>query len=65
MLSKMHSGTDSAVVSVAGNNSSLSDDQIAELNAFYGLDKPILESYVDWRIRVWKEYIGTNNIKVV
>ena len=52
MLSKMHSGTDSTAVSVVGNNSSLSDDQIAELNAFYGLDKPILESYVNWLSKV-------------
>ncbi|KDN27857.1 ABC transporter permease subunit [Vibrio fortis] len=52
MLSKMHSGTDSAAVSVVGNNSSLSDDQIAELNAFYGLDKPILESYVNWLSKI-------------
>ncbi|ODP97999.1 peptide ABC transporter permease [Salinivibrio kushneri] len=32
----------------AGDSSALSDDQIAELKAFYGLDKPVLEAYVDW-----------------
>ncbi|GAB3535214.1 ABC transporter permease subunit [Photobacterium alginatilyticum] len=26
----------------------LSDEQIAELNAFYGLDKPIFEAYTEW-----------------
>ncbi|MFB9216797.1 ABC transporter permease subunit [Vibrio sinaloensis] len=48
MLANMHSGSDSASVSMAGNSTSLSDDQIAELNAFYGLDKPVVEAYIDW-----------------
>ncbi len=30
------------------SNNALSEDQIAELNAFYGLDKPIPEAYIDW-----------------
>ncbi|WP_087025195.1 ABC transporter permease subunit [Thaumasiovibrio subtropicus] len=29
-------------------NQTLSDDQIAELNAYYGLDKPILVAYWEW-----------------
>ncbi|WP_394247353.1 ABC transporter permease subunit [Vibrio profundi] len=52
MLASMHSGNDSASVSVAGNSSALSDDQIADLNAFYGLDKPIFESYVEWLSKI-------------
>lgn len=52
MLSSMHSGSDSASVSVAGNNSALSEDQIADLNAFYGLDKPVIESYLDWLSKI-------------
>ncbi|MDO6500401.1 ABC transporter permease subunit [Photobacterium sanguinicancri] len=32
----------------AGGNNALSDDQIAELNAFYGLDKPVFEAYTEW-----------------
>lgn len=30
------------------SGSTLSDEQLAELAAFYGFDKPLLESYVDW-----------------
>ncbi|EHH2448243.1 ABC transporter permease subunit [Vibrio vulnificus] len=52
MLASMHSGSDSATVSVAGNNSALSEDQMAELNAFYGLDKPVVEAYWDWLTRL-------------
>lgn len=52
MLANMHSGSDSASVSMAGNGTSLSDDQIAELNAFYGLDKPVLDAYVDWLSKI-------------
>lgn len=33
---------------VSSGNSVLSDDQIAELNEFYGLDKPIPEAYWQW-----------------
>ncbi|WP_039958637.1 ABC transporter permease subunit [Vibrio sinaloensis] len=52
MLANMHSGSDSASVSMAGNSTSLSDDQIAELNAFYGLDKPVVEAYIDWLSKI-------------
>jgi microcin C transport system permease protein len=31
--------------------SALSEEQLAQLNAYYGLDQPILKSYVDW---LWK-----------
>jgi microcin C transport system permease protein len=48
MLASMHSGSDSATVVVAGNSSALDETQIAELNAFYGLDKPVFEAYIDW-----------------
>lgn len=48
MLASMHSGSDSATVVVAGNSSALDETQIAELNAFYGLDKPVVEAYIDW-----------------
>lgn len=34
--------------SVTEGNNALSAGQIAELNAFYGLDKPVFEAYVDW-----------------
>ncbi|MBV7297494.1 ABC transporter permease subunit [Enterovibrio paralichthyis] len=31
-----------------GDNSALDEYQLAELNAFYGLDKPVLEAYWEW-----------------
>ncbi|MCG7498641.1 ABC transporter permease subunit [Vibrio sp. Of7-15] len=34
--------------SVTEGNNALSEDQIAELNAFYGLDKPVIEAYIEW-----------------
>ena len=52
MLASMHSGTDSASVSVAGNSSALSEEQIADLNAFYGLDKPVFEAYIEWLSKI-------------
>src|SRR5690606_282785 len=49
MLSKMQSqGDGAAAMTTAGGNSALSDEQMAELNAFYGLDKPVLQAYVEW-----------------
>lgn len=52
MLASMHSGSDSASVSVAGNSSALSEEQIADLNAFYGLDKPVFEAYLEWLSKI-------------
>ncbi|MBH9739538.1 ABC transporter permease subunit [Vibrio navarrensis] len=52
MLASMHSGNDTATVNVAGNNSALSEEQMAELNAFYGLDKPVFEAYAEWLSRL-------------
>lgn len=34
--------------SMAGASNALSEDQLAELNAFYGLDKPVFEAYSEW-----------------
>lgn len=34
--------------SVTDGNNALSEDQIAELNEFYGLDKPVIEAYIEW-----------------
>ncbi|NVC92152.1 ABC transporter permease subunit [Vibrio parahaemolyticus] len=53
MLSQMQSqGDGAASMTSAGGNTALSDDQIAELNAFYGLDKPVMEAYVEWLSRL-------------
>ncbi|MGF1687964.1 ABC transporter permease subunit [Photobacterium japonica] len=49
MLANMQAqGDGAAAMTSAGGNSALSEDQIAELNAFYGLDKPVAEAYIDW-----------------
>ncbi len=49
MLANMQAqGDGAAAMTSAGGNSALSEDQIAELNAFYGLDKPVLEAYTEW-----------------
>lgn len=49
MLANMQAQGDGAASMVtAGGGSALSADQIAELNAFYGLDKPVFEAYTDW-----------------
>lgn len=52
MLADMQSVSESASMNVAGSSSALSEDQIAELNAFYGLDKPVLESYLEWLSKI-------------
>ncbi|MDX1304067.1 ABC transporter permease subunit [Photobacterium sp.] len=49
MLASMQAKGDAASsMTTPGGSSALSEDQIAELNAFYGLDKPALEAYTDW-----------------
>lgn len=37
-----------AVSNEVGASTALSDDQIAQLNAFYGLDKPVTQAYWEW-----------------
>ncbi|MDO6544855.1 ABC transporter permease subunit [Photobacterium sanguinicancri] len=49
LLASMQAKGDVQSTSTAvGGNNALSDDQIAELNAFYGLDKPVFEAYTEW-----------------
>lgn len=49
LLASMQAKGDVQATSTAvGGSNALSDDQIAELNAFYGLDKPVFEAYSDW-----------------
>jgi len=40
--------------------SPLSSEQIEELKAFYGFDKPVLISYVTWLVKVLKFDLGTS-----
>ncbi len=39
-------------------SSVMSDDQIAELNAYFGFDKPIIVSYFDWLMKVFQFDLG-------
>ncbi|HIF9101352.1 TPA: ABC transporter permease subunit [Photobacterium damselae] len=49
MLASMHSQMDGGVsLSQSGESSALSQDQLAELNAFYGLDQPLTTAYINW-----------------
>ncbi|GAL30205.1 oligopeptide transport system permease protein OppB [Vibrio variabilis] len=48
MLANLHSQGDGGSLAISGSNSALSEDQIQELNAFYGLDKPVPQAYWEW-----------------
>jgi microcin C transport system permease protein len=43
-----------------GAHLELSADQIAELNAFYGLDQPFLAAYVEWFSKLFHGDLGTS-----
>ncbi|CAK6716364.1 ABC transporter permease subunit [Vibrio harveyi] len=59
MLANMQPQGDGASVSaVVGQNSALSEEQLADLNKFYGLDKPVTEAYVDWLSRLVQFDLG-------
>ena len=45
---------------VAGQNMALSDAQLLVLKEYYGFDKPLLESYVDWVIKVVQGDLGNS-----
>ncbi|PST87014.1 ABC transporter permease subunit [Photobacterium jeanii] len=48
LLATMQTQGDVQTTSDVGMSNALSEDQIAELNAFYGLDKPVFEAYTEW-----------------
>lgn len=48
MISKMQSQNEGGAAVSGGHSNALSPDQIAELNAFYGLDKPVTTAYIEW-----------------
>ncbi|MFD2176267.1 ABC transporter permease subunit [Veronia pacifica] len=48
MIASMQSQGDQAASQVAGGNTQLDEDQLAMLNEFYGLDKPIPQAYWEW-----------------
>jgi microcin C transport system permease protein len=43
-----------------GQTSPLSEDQLAQLNAYYGLDKPVPLAYVEWLGKVMKLDLGVS-----
>ena len=59
MLANMQPQGDGASASaVVGQNSALSEEQLADLNKFYGLDKPVTEAYLDWLSRLIQFDLG-------
>ncbi|WP_112479615.1 ABC transporter permease subunit [Vibrio variabilis] len=59
MLANMHSqGDGGGSLSMSGTNSALSEEQIQELNAFYGLDKPVHVAYLEWITNLAKLDLG-------
>ncbi|GMQ48517.1 ABC transporter permease subunit [Vibrio sp. 10N] len=59
MLANMHSqGDGGSSLSMSGTNSALSEEQIQELNAFYGLDKPVHVAYLEWITNLVKLDLG-------
>jgi microcin C transport system permease protein len=48
------------VQSVAGQNMSLSEAQLDRLREYYGFDKPVFQSYVDWVSKVATGDLGTS-----
>ena len=49
-----------AAAQVAGQDMALSDAQLARLREYYGFDKPLLLSYVDWLAKVVQGDLGTS-----
>jgi len=49
-----------AARSVAGQNMALSEAQLERLREYYGFDKPVFESYVDWVGKVVTGDLGTS-----
>jgi microcin C transport system permease protein len=59
MISQMQSQSiDGGSAGPQQGSQSLSEEQIAELNAFYGLDKPVIEAYQEWVIKLVQFDLG-------
>ena len=43
---------------IAGQGMAISDEQLERLRAYYGFDKPVLHSYVDWLGKVVSGDLG-------
>jgi len=55
----MDAGTGS-FSSSAGQTMAISEDQLEQLKAYYGFDKPVLESYVIWLGKIFRADLGTS-----
>jgi microcin C transport system permease protein len=55
-LRSVESGSSTSTDSMRKNN--LSEDQIAQLNEYYGFDKPILTSYFEWLAKIVRLDLG-------
>lgn len=44
--------------SLVAQGTALSEDQLADLNKFYGLDKPVTEAYLNWLLQLVKFDLG-------
>ena len=49
-----------ATSQVAGADMALSEAQLKKLEAYYGFDKPILESYITWVGKIFRGDLGTS-----
>jgi len=45
---------------LAGQGMALSEDQLAKLKEYYGFDKPLFESYIDWVSKVARGDLGSS-----
>lgn len=49
-----------SVENTAGQDMAMSDEQLQQLKEYYGFDKPILQSYVEWLWKVVQGDLGTS-----
>ena len=53
-------GAGSTRGAIAGQNMALSEAQLQRLREYYGFDKPVLQSYVEWMGKVATGDLGTS-----
>jgi microcin C transport system permease protein len=60
MESQMMDATGGSVSQSAGQGMAISEAQLAQLKAYYGFDKPLLESYIIWTGKVQSGDLGSS-----
>ena len=60
MESQMMDATGGSVSQSAGQGMAISEVQLAQLKAYYGFDKPLLESYIIWTGKVLSGDLGSS-----